>query len=269
MTKYGRTQTPQGTRSRSRLGEQPHSRVPDEGEQARGRLAMISSRVAALVLVVASILFLRVLFTGGRFQVQRLTVSGNHLVDAAELQAAANVVGHSIFQVQPDLLEAQLLDRFGSIAQVRVTCRLPDEVRVVVRERTGMLAWESGGRYWWVAADGESLGEASGPGDLVVIHDISGVAPDPMGYIVGPPWDMIQGLQTQLPNVREYDYSQDYGVVMRVGDQSWPVYLGQSGDLSTKIAVVQALVNTLARQGVDVEYVDMRNDARPTFKKRG
>ena len=50
---------------------------------------------------------------------------------------------------------------------------------------------------------------------------------------------------------------------------NWPVYLGHSGDMATKVAVVQALVNTLTQQGVDVEYIDLRNDARPTFKKRG
>jgi hypothetical protein len=120
-----------------------------------------------------------------------------------------------------------------------------------------------------VAADGQSLGEAPGAGDLVVIHDVSATALDPTGYIVGPPWDLIQGLLVQLPNVRDYDYSQDYGVVMHEGDKNWPVYLGQSGDLATKIAVVQPLVNTLTQQGVDVEYIAMRNDARPTFKKRG
>ncbi len=266
MGKSSRGAMPTGQRSQSRLGAEGRSALPDSAPGGHGAIA---SRLVALALVVASVLCLRVLFTNERFRVERLAVSGNQVVTADEIQTAAGVLGSSIFRVQPGRVRAALLARFGGLAEVRVTCRLPNEVRVAVRERPGMLVWESGGRYWWVSADGETLGEAPGPGALMVVHDLSAVALEPTGYIVGPPWALVGALQAQLPNLRECEYSVDYGLVMRVGEGNWPVYLGHSGDVATKVAVAQALVNTLTQQGADVEYIDLRNDARPTFKKRG
>ena len=261
--------SPTGLRSRSRLGPSAEATPGDSLElsPAKGR-RLIWIRIPALFLFLGSVWVLYNLFTDVRFRVSEVSISGTKLLQGAEIGRLVNVAQTSIFRVSSKRLEARLLQEFGCIKHVAVTCRLPNRVFVTIEEHEANAVWESGGRYWWIGADGEVLGATEGPGDLLVIHDLQALAPEPQGRITGVPWAYALELRQALPSIRMYDYASDKGLMVYVTAAQWPVYLGYQGNAGEKIAIMKALVEQLAVKGMDVEYIDLRNEQRPTYKKR-
>jgi cell division septal protein FtsQ len=163
-------------------------------------------------------------------------------------------------------LEQQLVERLGCVASAKVRCRLPNRVEIQIEEFDAPAVWESQGGLWWMSRTGKVLGRASEPGPRWVIHDTQGVAADPVGHIVGVPWQLAHDVAEALPAAKEFDYDPARGLVLRVTSQKWPVYLGQTGSAENKIALMRTLVDRLAREGLEVDYIDLRDEQRPTFK---
>jgi len=257
-----------GLRSRSRLGPQVGSTPEEslESSPARGK-GSIWAKVPALFLFLGSIWVLYNLFTGVRFRVNEVSISGAKLLQSAEVERFLDVGHRSIFHVNSKGLESRLLQEFGCIEQVAVRCRLPNQVFVTIEEYEVNLVWESKGRYWWVGSDGRVLGITDSPGTLLVIHDVQGFAPEPQGRIIGVPWVYAQELHQALPDIKAYDYMSGKGLVVYATGARWPVYLGYQGSAGDKIAIMKALVEKLAANGTDVEYIDLRNERRPVYKK--
>jgi len=112
------------------------------------------------------------------------------------------------------------------------------------------------------------LGAADVPGTMPVLHDIHGFAPDPGEHIPGVPWGLAHDLWAALPAIQSFDYTSEQGLVLYVTANEWPIYLGHQGDARLKVALLWTLVEELTTMGVDVEYIDLRNEARPTYKVR-
>lgn len=258
-----------GRRSRSRLGSAAEAVSMEGLELAPARSKrLIWVRLPALFLFFGSVWVLYNLFSDARFRVNEVSISGINLLQRAEIERLLDVTHKSIFRVDSKGLEARLLQEFGCIKRVEVTCRLPNRLSVVVEEHEVKLVWESGGGYWWIGADGSVLGRAKGPGDLLVIHDLEGLAPEPQGRILGVPWAYALALRQALPEIKAYDYAADKGLILYVTTAQWPVYLGHRGDAGEKVALMKALVEQLVAKRVDVEYIDLRNERRPMYKKR-
>lgn len=256
-------------RSRSRLGSSVEA-LPVEGLEpspARGA-RLIWIRLPALLLLFGSVWVLYNLFSDARFRVSKVSISGTNLLQSAEIERLLDVAHKSIFHIDSKGLETRLLREFGCIKRVEVTCRLPNRLSIAIEEHEVKLVWESGGQYWWIGADGRVLGRANGPGDLLVIHDLEGLAPDSRGQIVGVPWAYALELQQALPEIKAYDYTRDKGLIIYVTTAQWPVYLGHQGDAREKVAIIKALIEQLVAKRVDVEYIDLRNERRPIYKRR-
>jgi len=270
---------PRGRRSRSRLGEY--------AAQARGLGAAapalvtreqgpaLGSRLGALALLVGSLWLLLALLSDSRFRVHQVQVEGAGLVEQADVERALSDLsvrrailspsgGISIFGVRAHELEARLLQEYGCLDEAVVQCRLPNRVHVSLREREDLLVWHSGDRYWWVDRDGAVLGRASHPGDLVAVHDVTGWKPSPAGYVEGVPWRLARELVAASPDIRVLEYRPDQGLVVYVTERGWPVYLGHQGDGALKLALLRSLVAQLLDAGMDVDYIDLRNDRVPT-----
>ncbi|MFH1086624.1 MAG: FtsQ-type POTRA domain-containing protein [Chloroflexota bacterium] len=257
------------TRSKSRLGEMASS-------VSAGDLALIPdrarpvpwSKLAAVVLLLGSLGLLYGLWTQPKYQVREVNVRGAHLVDPAMVRDLAGVLGTSIFGVRTDQVQARLIEQLGCIASATTTCRLPNRVDIEVREHRAVAVWESLGQMWWVDAQGRVLGHVRDVGDALVVHDRYGVASQPQGYIAAVPWAMLAPMLQQLPAIADLDYSREHGLVLFVTSERWPVYLGHSGDVTLKLAVMQELVDELARKRVAAQYIDLRNERRPTYRPR-
>jgi cell division septal protein FtsQ len=270
MARLGLHPQPKTRRSNSRLGAVATSAPLEplvEVAPSAWR-AFPWSKIPALLLLGLSVWMLYSLINGPRFRVHSVRVLGTRMIQTAEVQRFLNLLDVSIFQVQTYGLEQSLAREFGCIAEVRVACQLPDEVSVTLREHEIAAIWESGGKLWWLGQEGQVLGQAREVGELVVIHDTSAHAPNPRERIPGLPWPLIQGMIKALPAAKSYDFAPDQGLILQVTGAKWPVYLGDRGDAGAKVAILQALVGQLMAKGINVEYIDLRNEQRPVYKKR-
>jgi len=185
-----------------------------------------------------------------------------------DVLGTADVEGDSIFQIRTREIERRLMERSGLIEAATVRCRLPNEVSVALVEREAALVWESGGQHWWIDVDGRVLGPTDAPGTMPVLHDIHGFASDPSEHIPGVPWGLARDLWAELPAIQSFDYTSEQGLVLYVTANEWPIYLGHQGDARLKVALLWALVEKLTAMEVSVEYIDLRNEARPTYRVR-
>ncbi|MHB1294299.1 MAG: cell division protein FtsQ/DivIB [Anaerolineae bacterium] len=226
------------------------------------------SKVLASLLLIGGIWLLVTLFTDERFRVQAVAINGANLVRTADVQQVVDVVGANVFSVQGPSLEQRLLEAYDCLESVEISCRLPNRVTVNLVEQEAAAVWESTGGRWWVAADGEVLGTALHAENLVVIRDGKRYAQVAQEYIVGVPWELAQDLHEVLPEIKSFDFYPERGLVVYVTAKEWPVYLGSEGDAAKKVALMRALVAKLATSNTDVEYIDLTNERRPTYKKR-
>jgi cell division septal protein FtsQ len=260
---------PTGKRSRTRLGHYNSTVSAGDMVVKPGRpTGLVVAHLIAVVLFVGSLWVLYSLFSNPRFQVLDVAVQGNRLIEEAEIREAAGIEGSSIFRVRPDAVAERLTQTFGCIDRVAVTTRLPNHVSIVVHELEDTVVWESGGTYWWLDADGRVLGTLDDPRDLVVVRDVAGFESEPEDQIIGPPWQLLRDMTHALPDVRAYDYTREEGLILYVTDGMWPVYLGHDGKAQDKVALMGALVDRLTQQGLDVQYIDMRNERRAAYKQR-
>jgi hypothetical protein len=260
-----------GRRSATRLG------MAEDAAQAADQAAAMAApgpgvtfwvKLPAWVLLVGSVWVVLSLFTNARFRVTEVTIEGARLVQQADVLRATGIVGQSIFDIRARQIERRLEESSGLIEAATVRCRLPNQVAITLLEREAALIWESGGRYWWIAADDTVLGPTDGPGTMPVLHDIAGFQPEPAEHIPGVPWGLAHELWAALPAIQAFDYTRDQGLVLYVTSNEWPVYLGHQGDARIKVSLLWTLVEELATLGADVEYIDLRNEERPIYKIR-
>lgn len=226
------------------------------------------SKLLALLLLGGSLWLFLSLLVDARFQVEEVQVEGAKLLSPAEVQQVVDGVGRSLLTLRTTEIEARLLKEYGCLRSATIRARLPNQVTVLLQEREALWIWESGGRYWWVGHGGKVLGQAKDPGELPIVHDVNGVALEPQGRLVGVPWPLIEGMLLALPAAKSYAYTPEQGLVLQVTAAGWPLYLGHGGDAAQKVAIAQALVDRLLAQKVNVAYIDLRNERRPTYKMR-
>lgn len=255
-------------RSSSRMGTYSHSVALAPKLVSVPKSHQYWAKLPAVVLLVGSIWLLALLHNSSRFTVSEVVVQGVDLIDAGEVRTVAAVDGMSIFRVRTGDLDLRLRDTFGCIDHVDITCRLPGTVLISVREREAAVIWQSGNRNWWIGSDGSVLGTTEIVGNLPIIRDVGGSTAEPNEYLAGIPWKLAQDMLVALPSVTTYDYVNGLGLVVYVTDARWPVYLGYGGSADSKTAIMQSLVQELVSQGVDAEYIDLRNEHSPMYKKR-
>lgn len=224
--------------------------------QVRGGTVLSLFLLAALGLLISRF------FTTHSFYVYEAEVQGNQFVDTNEIYAASGLHELSIFWIKPEQVEAAISSLPG-IREVRVTCRLPNQVRIEVVERRMQIIWQRGEARYGVDDQGTILpleGELEG---MLLIQDLT-TGPLGVGYQVDP--EVVRSaleLRQLLPETVAFQYSEDRGLSFYHG--GFPIYFG-AGDMAEKVTILNALLQTLASEGIQPEYVDLRFKDSPCYK---
>ncbi len=253
------------TRSQSRLAE-TEGGLPSQVARTRAADAVPWAKVPAALLLAAGLWMLVRLMTGASFRVNEVDIRGLRVLPSNKVAEMIDLSGRSVFAVPAPVLAGRIAERYGCIDSVEVRCRLPNQVTVTVREKDVAAVWQSGARYWWLGPDAQVLGETDDPGNLIVVRDVAGMAPAPEVYVPGVPVELVRDLDVVLSANRLYDYTAEEGLVVYVTAEGWPVYLGHDGDAADKVAIMRGLVDSLVSRRAHVEYIDLRNEHRPTYK---
>jgi cell division septal protein FtsQ len=209
------------------------------------------------------------LVSSPEFSISRVTVAGNGLLTAGEVEAAASASGLNVFWVRRAEL-VQRLQRLPAVESAEVSVELPDHLRIRVREREPMAIWLAGDTPYLVDRDGLILAARPPGRPLMTIRDTSNQVLSP-GSRVSP--DAVRGVEglDQLLNrtfggqPRQYEYAAETG--LNVTQQTGPRLIFGSGDgLETKVAVIQTIVQHLQSERKSAEVIDVRFGDRPYYR---
>jgi len=218
-----------------------------------GLLQPKEGAILSVLLLVSLALLTSQFFTTDRFYVYEPEVHGNQFVGLDEIRDASDLYTLSIFWVKPDQVEADIADLPG-VKEVRVTCRLPNRVRIEIVERQMQIIWLRGDQRYSVDDRGVLLtleGESEG---MLLIEEVT----DPLEVDDRIDPEVIRSameLRRLLPEMDALQYSEDKGLILRQAD--YPVHLG-TGDMAKKVAILNALCRDFSLEGIQPEYVDMR-----------
>jgi cell division protein FtsQ len=200
-----------------------------------------------------------------QFVVKRVTVSGNDLVPTEEILSHADVQGTNIFQARRGRLVGMLRTVPG-VRDADVQIRFPDQIHIVVRERTPVAVWDTGGLRMLVDSDGYALREGDGNLPVIVVHDAPRPAP---GDRVDS--EAVQIAEEVAPRLRglglgdaQLDYRPATGVTLVTSGRR--VAIGFADHLDAKLDAYRTIRDHLDQSHTPAELVDVRFLDRPYFR---
>lgn len=216
----------------------------------------------SVLLLAALSLLTSQFFTNYGFYIYEATVQGNQFVEADEIYAASGLEGMSIFWINPEQVEAAICNLLG-VKEARVNCRLPNQVTIEVLERQPQIIWQRGEARYWVDDLGIILplrGELEG---MLLIQDLRTGPLEASDRIDPEVITSALDLRRLLPEATAFQYSEDKG--FSFDQRGYPIYFG-TGDMAEKVAILNALLQELASEGIKPEFVDVRFKESPCYK---
>jgi cell division septal protein FtsQ len=203
------------------------------------------------------------------FRVSRVSVEGNRLLTAAEVEAVASVSGVNVFWVRRSELN-QRLRLLPPVESADLSLELPDRAQIRVKERDPAAIWLVGDTPFLVDRQGLVLAARPTDRPLMVIRDTSNQPLTPGARVNAEAIGSLADLDSLLARIfgaqqRRYEYSPETGinVVQTVGPR---LILGNSVDLEWKMAAIQTITRHLQANRASAELIDVRFSDRPYYR---
>jgi cell division protein FtsQ len=225
--------------------------------------AKVSPRIGLSALGgMALLLFILWFAFSPQFYVTRAEVVGAQRIPAEAIFAASGLERLHILWANPRAAERRILETIPSVAQVRVSCRLPARCVIAVTEREPVAAWEQGGVYYWVDRAGGAF-PAAGP--LEGKWRVNGPLPtDEKGLVAR---DVLVGLEElERLGVRPGPilYRPGRGLVLE-DPAGWRVVVGQGTGMARRLQVYLKIRAHLLEKGITPKFVDVRFPDAPYY----
>ncbi len=219
--------------------------------------------IPSALLAAACVGLLILFFAGGRFYITAMEAEGCALISAAELAQASGIRGWNAFYVREHEVEDRLLSAYPALRAATVRCRLPNQVKITVQERTPEVVWQADNGRFWVDEEGVVLKPADSLGDMVLIKDGDRtVAKSGDRLNIAPAVTTAQALAQLLGEAKVFAYTQDKGIILQHSSASgdrYEVYFGVGEDVAAKVANMEALIREVEDGGYrNVDYLDVR-----------
>jgi len=237
--------------------------------RVRRRRRQLAWGLLALALAVATVQLVRTPLFG----LAAIHVEGTRALGREQVLAAADVrPGQPYLGLDLEAIRRRVA-ALPRVAAARVVRDYPASLRIVVSERPAVASVRKVAVYWLVAADGTVL-EASRqrPANLphvasvplpADVHPGSRLPPgNPLANALGALGGMRPELRRQVVAVHARSLD---GLEFRLRDGTRVLY-GLAVEQPAKDAAVLLVRRTLAKQGREVERIDVRNPAAPTVR---
>jgi cell division septal protein FtsQ len=226
----------------------------------------IGPRGFSLFLAIALASLIAYLFMSDDFYVYEAIVQGNSLVSAEEIYQSSGVQGYSTFFIESHQVEKAICS-LPDVREAKVEVSLPNQMIVEVRERQAQVIWQTGQERYGVDEEGTVL-PLRGEEPSISIRDLD-TTPRQLGERIDlETIKAAERYKSLLPEVREFGYSQGYGLSL-VNEHGWRIYLGNAEGAEIKVAIMKALVQRLASQDRTVEFIDVRFQESPYYRLAG
>lgn len=212
------------------------------------------------------------LFALPYFYVPQATVLGNNRLTREEINAVSGVTNQSIFFIQPEEVQKNILMNYPELISAEVKVYLPNHVYITIAERTPLILWQQNGGYTWIDATGVAFRPRGVAENLLVVNAIdtppAGIPADngPTPYIQKDLVDAITLLSSVKPADATLTFSLADGLHWR-DPRGWVAAFGSSAhDMPLKIRVYQALVDSLIASRKIPSYINVVHPDAPFYR---
>ena len=205
------------------------------------------------------------------FRVREVQVTGVQTLDAYYLAEMSGLEGASMFTAPLEEAEGRLA-ALPMVKSAKAERHWPRTVRLVVEERQPWGYWQTENNDYVVDGDGVVLeGVLPAPDAPVIYHRDAASASFQARDIIYPDvFRLAQDTLDSLPStldlvVVRLEYNAHEGLSL-LTDADYRVVLGDSHGLEYKLAVWDALEQTLGRQRIQGHVLDLRFGDRPSLR---
>jgi cell division septal protein FtsQ len=198
-------------------------------------------------------------FTNARFYVYGSEIRGNQRVASEAIYAASQIDETSIFWIRPEEVARRVM-KVPGIATAFVHVRLPDQVIIDVQEQTPTVVWQRGKDTLWLAQNGAAV-PLVGEAPQFTLIDPEGAAADAKGGLRPALLAQLMTIHEQRPDTSELFFGKQEGLYFRA-PEGYTVYLGSDGDVTLKLAGLNAMRTGILAHPATVKEVDLRVDGR-------
>jgi hypothetical protein len=202
------------------------------------------------------------------FQVEQVDVSGNKLLGYSQVSSIAQVVGQSVFRVDPEEVIERLV-RHAEVATATVQLGWPNRVEIQIEERMPIVAWNDAGRVWWLSEDGVAFvqyGDLPGLVRVETTEPMLAISEEELQPVVSP--DLLKAavsLSEHLPEVEALRYDREHGLGFE-DPSGRMVYFGQEGDMRLKVQIYRELAKRLSDARINATMVNLEDLATPYYR---
>lgn len=231
-----------------------------------GTASLSGSRVFALLVFLAMVALLLWFWLDLRFYVFDVEIEGNALVSTDDVYRTSLLEGRSIFYVNRADVVRNIREAIPGVRGVQVQCQLPAWVRISIHEQDVRFIWRTAGAAFLVNGEGLVLKADDGRSvDLISIQDLDKRPLTPGDHVDPVALNAASHLHELIPGAKTFEYSKATGITL-ADARGWRVYFGDDQQLLQKVALMQALLDRLAREGRSIKLLDLRFVTNPYYE---
>jgi cell division septal protein FtsQ len=192
-------------------------------------------------------------------------IGGSQRIPAEEIYAVSQLEGRNILLVRPEDVGARVAGIQG-IAGADVHVRLPNQVLIDVREYQPLVAWHGVTTTVWLSADGAAVPQV-GDVPALRLNDRTGTPPEETARTWQYVLPNLVEIRSSHPDLRELSYGKLEGLYF-LAPEGWTVWLGDTGSMATKLALLEATQREIAAQGIYPKIIDIRFDDKKAILRQ-
>lgn len=196
------------------------------------------------------------------------SVRGNKMLSPAQVRSLALTKGMPSFMIDPREIAGRLTAH-SEIATAKVTVGWPNQVEIRIEEREPFVAWDDGGRKWWLSRDGVAFlqhGEWPGLVQVTTHEPVLNISQDPLATAISPEVLVAAtALSAQLPEAATLNYDSIKGLSFD-DPRGWTAVFGFGGDMLLKVRLYRGIVDDLSGRGISAALVSVADTATPYYR---
>lgn len=103
------------------------------------------------------------------YQISSIQISGLQRLTEDEVLAYVDVIGESVFMIQPEEIKDVITAKFPELRDIQVTVSLPAKITVSVIERQPMFIWKTDETIVWIDTEGYLIPARGTASDMLTI----------------------------------------------------------------------------------------------------
>ena len=229
------------------------------------RKVAFTPRWLSMTLLAVSIWALVMIGQNDSFFLSVIPVQGARSITQTEIIETSGLEGSHVFAANP-LEAANNIKAIPGVISATVTLRWPNEVNIEIGEDTPVAIWKQGENIFWINRLGQLLpARTAAPGLLVIESEESLQMVNNSSYIDSEIIDGALQLKELRPNIEHLFYRPETGLSYQDG-RGWRGQFGTGNDMDQKLVVYETIVEELLKQGKQISYISVRNQAKPFYK---